>query len=85
MKKNNRRGGARPGSGMKQGQKKSKKLEGGGFTPVYLDKPTRDTFIRLGDGNLSKGARRAAEIVREIESDVPPISEIIVNIIKEEE
>lgn len=85
MRKNNKRGGARIGSGMKRGQKKTKKLEGGGFTPLYLDKSTRDTFTDLGEGNLSKGARRAAKIVRELESDVPPISEIIVNIVKEEE
>lgn len=65
-KKTDTRGGSRPGSGMKEGQKKSKKLEEGEFTPLYLDKPTRDIFSDLGAGDRSKGARRAAKIAQKL-------------------
>lgn len=66
MRKNNKRGGARVGSGMKRGQKKTKKLEDGSPTLLYLDKPTRDIFSDLGAGDRSKGARRAAKIASDL-------------------
>lgn len=55
------RGGARPGAGIRKDP-----LEEGEPTQLHLDKSTRKTFADLGKGNRSLGARRAAEIVREV-------------------
>jgi hypothetical protein len=40
----------------------AKKLEGGARKSVYLDGITLDRLSKLGDGNISEGIRRAAEI-----------------------
>lgn len=60
-KKIDERGGARPGAGIRKN-----KLEEGEATPLYLDKTTRDIFSDLGDGDRSKGARRAAKIASDL-------------------
>lgn len=55
-----RRGGYRPGAGRK------KTLEGGGFTPTYLDDPTREIMTQIGDGNLSEGIRLSGRIIKAV-------------------
>jgi hypothetical protein len=58
--KNRNHGGARAGSGRKP------VLQKGKLSPTYLDEPSRKIFSALGEGNLSKGAQRAAKIVDRI-------------------
>jgi hypothetical protein len=55
------RGGHRPGAS------RPKKLEGGAYTPTYLDEETRDLMLELGSGNKSEGIRRAGRIIRALQ------------------
>lgn len=59
------RGGAREGAGIRK-----EPLEGGEFTVSWLDAPTRETMETLGNGNRSKGIRRAAKIVSKLPRDL---------------
>jgi len=58
-KKKSTHGGARKGAGLRN----KKKLEGVKTTPLYLDEVTRSRFQKIGDGEMSRGARRAAEYI----------------------
>jgi hypothetical protein len=48
-----KRGGYRPNA------RRPRFLEGGAYTPTYLDEPTREGMRRLGRGHLSEGIRLA--------------------------
>lgn len=71
-------GGARPGSGPKPS------IEGGAFTPAYLDEETREGMRRLGRDNLSEGIRLAYIMINNLPDGARAALEIKARKIQEE-